>query len=556
MWFRVCASAVLLMLAGSSLGNAAGSLLRSVYPAGGRVGSEIEVEVCGSDLAGPYQAVISGVGVKATFLGKKQVRQLNKKGRPVSVPVSDRFRFRVVVEKDAEPGIRMFRLAYAQELSEPLGFEIADLPEQEATVKSGGAMDPCRVAEMPVCLNGRVQTEEGDRYAFAANRGTVLVAKAVPEVLPFNGFVPELMFCDARGNPCDSVTRYGAAGAPVSVFQVPQDGEYVLKVTARAGKPGDICVYRVRLGELPVITSFSPVSAVKGESLNVRLTGYNLARERVRLFTGGKNSQMCLDTITEGAYVLPSLGFELRESGAEAELLPQPEFMAYMTPASLNIPANGSALVTVRVRRLNGFDGDVRVQLDYPPLGIACEGGFVPAGQDTCRMTVSTDGHRYPKTLFELALTAEGEMDGAKLRRPVIPVRHAGGEDAETFREFAGLAVRVNAQTRSLRIETAASRPVSLTLGQAVPLKLSSPVFSAQSGSLYQPVAVWPATGFSVEGMQQANRKESASVLLTADPRVMRSGEKGFFILGLVKRGDAGGEILSVSQSVPYVVTE
>ncbi|MDD2454732.1 MAG: hypothetical protein PHE10_00200 [Kiritimatiellae bacterium] len=287
MLIREWGIAGLLMLAGISTGNAAEYSLRAVYPAGGRVGSEIEIEVCGNKLDGPYQAVVSGSGVKATFIGKKLVKKTDKKGRPVTVPVPGSFRFRVVIEKDAQPGVRMFRLAYARELSEPLGFDVADLPELRAASKKGAAVERCRVSDMPLYLNGRVRAAEGDRYAFTAAKGAVLVAKAVAGVLPFNGFVPALTFCDANGKPCGEVKRYGVADAPVSVFEVPQDGEYELRITAAEGDPGAASVYRVKMGELPLITSFDPVSAIKGESLNVRLSGHNLPRQRVRLFTGG-----------------------------------------------------------------------------------------------------------------------------------------------------------------------------------------------------------------------------------------------------------------------------
>lgn len=433
----------LLMLAGVSVGNAAESSLRAIYPAGGRAGGEVEVEVYGSKQDGPYQAVVSGSGVKATFLGKKTVKKSDNKGRQVAVPVADVFRFRVVIEKDAQPGIRMFRLAYARELSEPLGFEVAGFPDLAVTDEKETVAESVRVAEMPVYLNGRVRTAEGERYAFMAAKGAVLVAKAVSGVLPFNGFVPALTFCDANGQPCGEVTRYGAADAPISVFEVPRDGDYGLRITAAEGVPGDVSVYRVKLGELPLITSFEPVSAVKGESLNVRLSGCNLPRQRIRLFTGGKNSAMCLDKITEGAEKLPDLCFDLRESGAVTAAPENPDFLAWMTPASLNIPANGSTTVTVRLRRLNGFEGEVRIRLDYPPLGIACSGGVVPEGQDTCRMEVFTDGHRYPRTVFDLALTAEGDANGKILRRPVIPVRYVGEDGVGKFREFSGLAVKV-----------------------------------------------------------------------------------------------------------------
>ena len=191
------------------------------------------------------------------------------------------------------------------------------------------------------------------------------------------------------------MTLHDAEHAPVAVFEVPRDGSYALRVGAAAtAQTGDAHVYRVQVGELPLITGFTPSGAREGESLNVRLEGVNLPQRRIRLFTGGKDSALCLQAITDGAWVLPGLTFELDAESAA------PDYRVTMTPASLNIPAEGSTLVNLHVQRFNGFEGEIRVALDFPPLSIASEGGVIPPGATGGVLTVSTDGVRYPRTVF------------------------------------------------------------------------------------------------------------------------------------------------------------
>ena len=418
--------------------------LDAIYPAGGNVERQFEVEVCGSVLEGVVRAKISGEGVKATFAGKKQVKKLNKKGRTIKVSDPDRLIFKVVIENDAHPGLRMIRLVSASGLSEPLGFEVSAMPEQVASAGADDSSGAIEVDEMPVCLNGRILDAGGERYAFCADQGSVIVAQTVAEVLPFNGFVPHLRFYRADGKLCEGIVTYDQQEAPVAVLEIPEDGKYELLVTSFAGLYGNVCVYRIRLGELPLITGFTPDRAVKGESLNVRLTGHNLPRQRVRLFTGGKNSVMCLAALTEGAYYLPALNFMLDDNKAEVGKQGEPDFVARMTPASLNIPAGGRTMVSIYLERLNGFDGEVRVRLDYPPLGITSETGIIPPGQDTCLMAVLTDSHRYPKTVFDLDLAAEAKVEGRTVRRGVIPSCFKGKAPGDGFRDFAGLAAKVN----------------------------------------------------------------------------------------------------------------
>lgn len=651
-------------------------VLDFAYPAGGRPGSEFEIEVGGRSLQEVTQTVVSGEGVKATFVGPVRTVTYSKKGKAIVTPVPNLFRFKVVVEKEAAPGLRSLRVGTAYRLSEPVGFEIADLPVLCESVTNRAAKGEAQIAALPVCLDGRIHGPAGDRYRFEAKKGMTVVALAESRVRPFGGFCPALAFEDAAGKACEGVVLQANDETPAAVFEVPQDGVYALTVKAAGKAVGDACVYRVKLGELPLITGFSPPGAKEGESLNVKLSGYNLAQKRVRLFTGGKDGALCLETLSAGAFVLPGLRFDLagepdvaenepndaaasaqpvevpgavngrldaaggrdlyRFSGAAGSVVcvevraaalgsalkaavtvrnakgetlaaaafntnatlraavqardpsviltladagpyevevadlegrageaffyrlrvgpPEPDFLAWMTPASLCIPADGSALVTVYLQRLHGFNGEVRVALDFPPLSIACEGGVIPAGADSCLMTVSTDGVRYPRTVFGLSLTASAEIGGRLVKRTAVPVRFESLAGRTEARPFAELSAKAAPGLRALRLDVPPKAPVAVTSAAPLRLTVLSPNLATHLGGLYEPTVVWPPRGFTVQGVQATNKQERAAVLLKVNPKALPPGASGQLILGCVQKGDLEKKVMAVTQSVPFVI--
>ena len=528
---------------------AAEPCLEYVYPAGVCADSACEVEIGGTHLGNVTQAVISGEGVKAFFLGPVRTVTRNQKGREVPVVLPDRYRFRVVADPEAAPGIRALRVATAHHLSEPVRFEVGTMSESSEPATLRTETGEVVLSNLPACLNGRCHGRGADVYRFRAAPGSAVVAFVESRTVSANGFVPALTFTDAAGKPCANMKAYDGEDAPVLVLEVREEGEYRLLVAAGSdAEGGDGCVYRIKLGALPLVTGLTPDRAREGESLNVRLAGHNLARSRLRLFTGGKDSARCLATLTEGALALPSLRFDLAN---EAQA---PGFEATLTPASLNIPPDGSALVRVEVRRRNGFEGAVRVELDFPPLSIASQGGLIPAGESFCLMTVSTDGARYPRTVFSLPLTATAEINGQPVKRPVVPVRQREGNTAARPQSFDESAARVNPTLYALHLNVAPRKPLSLSTGKPMELMMISSTLAVRLGNGCKTVVVWPERGITVQDVQRTNRQERARVMLRTDPSVLQAGASGYLILGCVEKKAPKGPVMAVTQSVPFTV--
>ncbi|MBP5319785.1 MAG: hypothetical protein J6334_02270 [Kiritimatiellae bacterium] len=527
-----------------------------IYPAGGKQGEEIDVVVGGRNLSAITSAHLSGEGVNAVFLGIEKSVTYNAKGKTITTTLPNRYRFRIVIEPDAPLGARTLRVGSAMRISEPLYFEVADNTRElsEAIGERTQATNRAVTCALPVCLNGCLQEKVPDRYRFELRRGMAIVA------FPSDGFTvkrylpPVLDVTGPDGKPCATLQHHPTArGGDVVTFTAEQDGPHTLSVTrpeAPAGTLQDGWTYRIRVGQYPLIVDFNPKKAKKGSSVNIRLEGINLPQNRIRLFTGGKNEALCKAAIVGDGLVLPDLDFQLTEEGDEQ---PQPDFRVWMTPTSVSIPSLGSSVpIHLFAERLNGFDGEIQVRLDYPPLSIAFEGGTIPAGKTEGVLTVSTDGARYPKTYFPLELVATATLNGQPTKHPVIPIRREGtDEPPHEALSFPDVGAKVSPSLTPFRlIARLKPLPYSATSNR-IPIAKSA--ISAEWCTVYKPVVLWPEKGVTVKGVPaDLSPMGQPAVALTIDPALYPAGSNGELIIGAVVKKT--GILVGTSQVFPFTV--
>jgi hypothetical protein len=101
---------------------------------------------------------------------------------------------------------------------------------------------------------------------------------------------------------------------------------------------------------------------------------------------------------------------------------PRPDFTLLVTPASLSVPAGSSAVVTAHVVRRDGFAGDVEVSVAGAARGFSVEGGVVPAGRDSIRMTLRAPrGPGRGAGPLPLAIAGRARIAGRAVTRTAIP---------------------------------------------------------------------------------------------------------------------------------------
>ncbi len=331
-----------------------------VYPAGGKQGTTFEVILGGQSLDGVTGAHVSGYGVTATLVDyvkpisagqatmlrdklkelfeKKQaaaaaaapsknsirsvaqsttkpawtaeddkaIEDIKKKlatfiRTPSSPAIVETVTLQITVSPDAELGSREIRLSVPSGLTNPLTFNVGQLPEfsKKATKPTDAPRvvkeskffftpkAPITPSEMnvtlPTVINGQIAPGGVDRYRFSARKGQHLVIAAsarelipyIPDAVP--GWVQAtLTLHNATGSEVAYADHFLFHNDPVIYYEVPADGEYVVEMHDAIYRGREDFVYRITLGEVPYITSIFPLGGKAGTQINVQLQGWNL----------------------------------------------------------------------------------------------------------------------------------------------------------------------------------------------------------------------------------------------------------------------------------------
>jgi hypothetical protein len=350
-----------------------------VYPAGGRQGTRFQVVVGGQFLTVPTNVFISGRGIDASViqyvrsLTQKELMDLRQKmadlqAKRASVftnaarargaanaqsrtnapratgqtwtpedqkmladirreialrsprnqmnpAISENVILQVTVAPDAEPGRRELRLQCQQGLSNPLAFEVGQLPEfsklaatldAEAALGRGMPQNPNnrtatppteRDITLPAVVNGQIMPGGMDRMKFRARKGQrlVIVVNArdlmpyLPDAVP-GWFQASVSLYDSKGHELEYADHFLFHPDPVLFYEIPRDDEYALEVRDSIYRGREDFVYRISAGELPYITSIFPLGCQAGAQTTVQLKGWNLPETTITVDAKDRSS--------------------------------------------------------------------------------------------------------------------------------------------------------------------------------------------------------------------------------------------------------------------------
>jgi len=220
----------------------------------------------------------------------------------------------VTIAPDAAPGDRELRLETALGLTNPMVFQVGQLPEirelepndpvgRVGPVGQVGRFAPGRTAssvgsskapplELPVVLNGQIMPGDVDPFSFRARKGQRLVmAVSARRLVPYladavpGWFQATLALYDAKGKEIAFADDYRFDPDPVLFYEIPQDGEYELEIRDSIYRGREDFVYRVAVGEQPFITGMYPLGARSGAATVASVAGWNLTKTQLPLDT-------------------------------------------------------------------------------------------------------------------------------------------------------------------------------------------------------------------------------------------------------------------------------
>src|ERR1039458_3263302 len=413
-----------------------------VYPAGGRQGTSFEVIVGGPFLDGVKTALLSGAGVQATVVDhfkpltpaqaaqlRDQVKELSEKPnptaedrqksaeiraklqefvrRPTTPAIAETVRVRIALAPGAVPGERELRLVTPNGLTNPVIFSIGQLPEvsrppargegQLPNAQAGRGRGPARPAPeppmeitLPVLVNGQIPPGGVDRFRFQATKGQhIVIAAKARELLPYisdavpGWFQATLALADSSGREVQYADHFLFHPDPVLYYEIPQDGAYTLEIHDSIYRGREDFVYRVEVGELPIVTGIFPLGERSGKRTAVELTGWNLPAGKLTQDTKGKPAGVYPIAAHSGPFLSnpPSLAADTLPETLEKEPNDRRETRgSRQADRARRSPPRGPESTPLRPGRAGGAR---RPPHEPPPPRWACQPTCAPCARPT-----------------------------------------------------------------------------------------------------------------------------------------------------------------------------
>ena len=132
--------------------------LLTVFPPGGKIGSQFEVSLTGADLDEANQLHFSHTGITA----KQKVGETN------GLPEANKFL--VTIATNVPPGVYEARVVGRFGISNPRSFVVSDLPETIAPTTNSSPANAATIS-LGTIINGHSEANAVDFYKFTAKKG-------------------------------------------------------------------------------------------------------------------------------------------------------------------------------------------------------------------------------------------------------------------------------------------------------------------------------------------------------------------------------------------------
>lgn len=242
------------------------SRLDLISPAGGKIGTEIEVTVTGAELDESDQLLFSHPGITA-----KQKFSAADELDPTPQPISRQFI--VTIASNVVPGVYEVRAVGPLGETNPRVFAVEHM---ETIAKSGSHRTRESAMELPlgVAVTGNVDAGALDYYKFSAKQSQRLLLDCYGQRIG-SRIDATLVLYDSGGKLLKQV-RDVAQLDPIIDFVVPADGEYFVGVYDFEYNGGGEYFYRLAVHERPYVSFVYPPVAVAGSEGKIAVYGHNL----------------------------------------------------------------------------------------------------------------------------------------------------------------------------------------------------------------------------------------------------------------------------------------
>jgi ribosomal protein S25 len=164
---------------------------------------------------------------------------------------------------------------------------------------------------------------------------------------------------------------------------------------------------------------------------------------------------------------------------------PQPDFELRVVPSTVNIRAGSSVPLTVYALRKDGFDGDIRLELEAAQKGFTLGGGRIPGNAEKVQVTLTAPPGG-TKELMPIHIEGSAIIGKQLVTRPAVP-----SEDmmqAFFYRHLVPsreMLVCVNGSTlQRIPLKIVSETPVKIPSGGTVTVRLTVPKYAMSRAKL------------------------------------------------------------------------
>lgn len=279
----------------------------SVTPRAAHIGGELLVSLAGKNFTEDMQAMASHPGLKVQ-LAKQSIKASSARLKITAGAEVPRGAYDVWLKNASGESARL--KVYADEI-QPTVTKAADFKKS-----------PVQIAKLPASVWGTLtETGQHDAYRFTAKEGEELVLDLAVAQVGSVAKSPTLEIVDANQTVLAVNRGLDSGSDPFLAWKAPADGDYHILVsnTTMDGSAGH--VYRLTIGALPSVTSWSPLTALVGKETKVTLIGHHLGDKATVMMKADKEgiTNVPLDAKALRFRTMPSLRVSALAQVSEVE---------------------------------------------------------------------------------------------------------------------------------------------------------------------------------------------------------------------------------------------
>ncbi|MDX2035104.1 MAG: PPC domain-containing protein [Isosphaeraceae bacterium] len=269
-------AAVLALVFASGLAHGDVPSIGGITPFGAQRGVATEVTIAGGGLAGSVELI-------APFGTKIEAPGPNKD--------AGKWTFKATVDPKTPVGVYVVRVKHEGGISNPFLFAVGQLP-QVAEKEENSSHAVAQPFTAPAVIEGQAAGNDVDYYRFAGKAGQRIVVDAQCARIG-SGVDPSIRLTTAARKYVASADDTPGLLTDARLTAVlPVDGDYIVEISDSRYQGGGRPIYRLVVGELPVVDEVFPLGGRRGETVGFELKGGTLTAPRLAVSTLGAPAGM------------------------------------------------------------------------------------------------------------------------------------------------------------------------------------------------------------------------------------------------------------------------